>query len=235
MTSNWLSHVLFRKTSISKHDMNALGSLSSSHEQVELLNTRLLSFKPSTSENIFNRHILRLCEEILLNPDLNHTYLSIAGDFLMFAHCDTPLRQFTKQNSACAVFPLLDEPPSFSHLWVFEDHDDILSNDHLLELQAGKEIKASFPSLKVFVIPDTEFIGNSWKLAFHMARKALQDKQLRKKLALEWIVSGDVDSEEQIKKVQLGNKLDLATERNWLLPRANYRDSSSNWQTKGIV
>ncbi len=235
--TNWLGKILFRsKTSVSNHDMDALGSLSPSSDQAELLKTRFSSFEQCVSDKVLSRHLLRLSEEILLNRDLNSFHLDIAGNHQLFTDCDIPVKSLIKYESAVAVFPLTGgEQSSFGHLWVFEDLDDHIKMNHLHKLEGSEEIVTSYPGLKVFVVSDTEFIGNSWKLAFHLARKALRDNQLKRKLALEWIVTGDVDSYGQTRKVNLGNKLALTTDRNWLLPRANYGDWPANWEPGGSV
>lgn len=215
--------------------MNALGSLSHSAKQVQLLLKRFSSFKNDVSEVLLRKHLLILSEEILLSNNLYRSYIDIAGDFPVFTNCNMLLTELVEHNSAVAVFPLSDKQPSLRHLWVFEDTDNSLVNDHLPKLEDNEEIRENFPDLKVFVTPDMVFTGNSWKLAFHLARMALRNKQLRSKLAQEWIVSGNVDSEEGTKRIELGNKLDITTYRNWLLPRSNHGGWQANWEPGGRV
>jgi len=236
MTADWLGKILFRKTNIelNNHDMNALGSLSFSRNNKKLLNTRFPEFMKEATKEQLEKHQLRLGEEIILEGNLDG-YSAIAGDLKLFANCNMTVRELIKYRSAVAVFPLSSNSPVIRHLWIFEDPDNRIETDHLSLLQNRGALAEIYPKLKVFIVPDTEFVGNSWELAFHLAKIALCKKSLREKLAREWIVSGAVDMNRQVRKVTIGNKFLIETDRNWLLPWANYGDWPSNWHPNGHV
>jgi len=240
MISNWLGEVLFRSQSLyEKYDLEQLGSLSFSDEQQDILLKRFSAFQQKVTKTEFNRHMLRYCEEILLNKELQNSYAHVIEDFLIFKRCDAPLKALIKLESAVSVFPTLNEgsSPSIKHLWVFEDINNLIQRDHLTNLEGGKEISELYPNLRVFILPPSHFIGKSWKLAFYLAKEALKsnNSNLKKKLAKNWIVTGDVNLEKLVLKIKLGNKIELETTRNWLLPRANHGDWPSNWNPKGTA
>ncbi|MBP5435434.1 hypothetical protein J6Z39_06410 [bacterium] len=69
--------------------------------------------------------------------------------------------------------------------------------------------------------------GDSYKLAEALANKLLESELPERdeyifKAAKNWIVTGDVDENGKVKKVDLGNKLDLPTKRKFIVPDANY-------------
>lgn len=77
---------------------------------------------------------------------------------------------------------------------------------------------------QVFLVSSSEgagIAGDSWRLAAALARRALDSADTRHvgSLASDWIVSGHVDGD-RVLPVELGNKLQLATRRGWMLPSA---------------
>jgi hypothetical protein len=174
----------------------------------------------------------RLCvvaEEVLLRkvcqepiPDAVLYYLK---DIRPFGSDFPSLDKLIQSNASVAVFPLLDTnggKPGVAHIWLFEA--DLLSGcpDHSDYLQ-GINVSNSAEDLKVFVSSSntkSTICGESWQLAFAMARKGLYDLDLRKKIAQNWIFTGKVRGD-HISEIEIGNKMDLHTERTWLIPREN--------------
>jgi len=143
-------------------------------------------------------------------------------------------------DAAAAVFPLQHpEKPHVGHLWVFRDSNSRITRDHRSEGFFGKEgstLLESFPGIKVFVLQtgNGPFIGRSWQLAFHLAVRALDDRDLKKKLVSGWMVTGEVEKD-RIHRVGIGNKTEIATKRNWLFSRDNDGSWPQNWIPLGQV
>ena len=77
--------------------------------------------------------------------------------------------------------------------------------------------------------------GNSWKLAYNLAQKALHEPDFKDSLAKEWIITGDVDELGKVKRVELGNKLMLPTKRNWLVPLENINQISPETAARKVI
>jgi hypothetical protein len=111
---------------------------------------------------------------------------------------DVPLAHRLRTPGACALYPYATatEQPGVGHVWVF-----------------GEGLPPAF-----LATPD-RWDGDSWQLAAALARLALanRDPGQIQALAVDWIVTGTCDGE-RINPVKIGNKLDLDTRRNWLVP-----------------
>lgn len=192
--------------------------------------------------NIKESRASSLAEEAMLSLSLGETVPENLNSFLSnirpFGSNTPPFKRLSSFQFASSVFPLKgDRYPLFAHLWVCKDEADVLGPDNLDQLEDSESIHEKYPDIKVFIVHPrrTDTIkGDSWQLAFHMALHGLDDKTFSRQLAEDWLVTGSVNSGE-ICHVELGNKLELATKRNWLLPRANHGEWKENWRPKGRV
>ncbi len=146
-----------------------------------------------------------IAEELLLRHACG---LPVPGDWLSGFSEVPPLddgirlsEQLSKP-AACGLFPLATQTPSpaVGHVWVFADKDP-----HF-----------------IYTTETDNVHGQSWQLAGELARMVLQhgDKTATLALATRWICTGTCDKG-RISSVGLGNKLQLDTKRNWLIPAEN--------------
>ena len=75
--------------------------------------------------------------------------------------------------------------------------------------------------------------GPSYKLAEALAGKLLKEGTPRQifEAAKNWIVTGDVDENGNVRKVELGNKLELSTDRSFIAPDKNYISERQGLET----
>ena len=78
--------------------------------------------------------------------------------------------------------------------------------------------------------------GSSCRLAEVLAEKFLAEEiqEHIRTAAQEWIVTGDVDENGNIKKVGLGNKMKLATKKKFMIPNGNVADLTDEERKKEI-
>lgn len=167
-----------------------------------------------------------MAEELLLMAAEGHTVnrdmLEMFGGVCPFN--DGPvLQECLGKPAAVGVFPTTGkESCGIGHVWVIEglDYRDPMTAEGGEDFQQGLAIATSHSSVS----------GQSWQLAANLAIRALEandaEGKLRRELARNWIATGTVDERQLVGRVELGNKLSLQTERNWLLPRDNYGDIS---------
>lgn len=102
------------------------------------------------------------------------------------------------KQSAMAHFPLnnLTGKAELGHIWAIEGIDS-----------------------QTVMMSNKTWDGDSYKLAEALAKKALKENAgIKKRLASNWIITGNIDDSGRVKKVELGNKLSISTKRKWLVP-----------------
>jgi len=177
-------------------------------------------------------HLLDLlAEEVLLRISLDiptpESVLKGVLDHRLFGDDFPPLCDFLGCKAALAVFPLgtLDESlPTVGHIWVFQASAERTYPDHREKLDGHSNVVDVLENRMVYVtMPDSSqsINGESWQLAFMMAVKALYNSSRMRECALNWLFTGRVRGE-RILEVGLFNKTELQTDRNLLIPRANY-------------
>jgi len=72
-------------------------------------------------------------------------------------------------------------------------------------------------------VPSGVDAGNSWQLGAGLAERILEDgrSDLIGRIARDWVVSGEVNDQERVIRVRMGNKGKVITGRQWLLPVDN--------------
>jgi hypothetical protein len=147
--------------------------------------------------------------------------------------------------AAVAVIPL-DSPTSRAaevlQMWCVADLGQRLATDHRNALPALPERLSTEPDVRCFVVrSDTgmasrNVVGTSWMLGFELALRVLREgnPKVLRALAAEWIVTGDVRTG-LVRRVGLGQKLDLVTSRNWLLPADNWNEVPQGYRPRGRV
>lgn len=134
-----------------------------------------------------------------------------------------PLRDCLSRPSARAVFPLAGRGganPGLGHAWII----DGVSRRKPFQGDAGI---VPHGCSAFFVTTAKDWDGGSWRLAGSLAAKALNHghSRLAGDLATRWIATGDTDSGGRIRRVELGNKLELDTRgRDWMIPWDNLKD-----------
>jgi hypothetical protein len=76
-----------------------------------------------------------------------------------------------------------------------------------------------------------ELNGSSYRLAEKLAERALGEPDVKRNLASDWIISGDVDESGAVRAVDIGNKLTMATNRQWMLPLGNREDVEAQYDS----
>lgn len=195
--------------------------------------SRSTSLSNNQLEILFEEYLLAkfvLDKELLLPLDLFKDVIPFSAENLS---CND---FFAAENASFAIFPLdssaNNKRPPFAHLWLFEGLDEALP-DHR-SLLDGNDILNK--GTKIFISRSDKLsekiAGRSWQLAAKMAERALKESDNRKKLP-EWMISG-VCSEDAIKRVHLGNKLDIALQKKWLMPLENKPDIGQKYQHQVI-
>ena len=152
-------------------------------------------------------------------PPAWHTAFAAVSPFA----AQVPLNQCLERRAACAVFPLAGEDsPGVGHVWVMEgvDHRDERNGTEVISSRFGV----------CFVTTHQSWHGRSWQLAGVLAQRCLEVQAkptIRGELARLWIITGRVQDEHTV-AVNLGNKLELRTPRQWLLPLDNLGNVPSN-------
>ena len=143
-----------------------------------------------------------------------------------------PLGQLLDCNTGVAVIPLdgRDGPPCCTHIWLVERRDStssVATVPHWESLPCRLTISGAPYNVYTVRSRNDERIvtGKSWQLALELLKHALEhnDSKAIRALALDWIITGEVNGD-TVNPVKLGNKLELHSERNWLLPKANKRE-----------
>jgi hypothetical protein len=128
-----------------------------------------------------------------------------------FGNGNVPLKEIPLENTAVAVFPLdgsgtSAQRPAEGHVWWTGDRDEPY---RILSAIGAGNVHS----------------GDSDSLASALARRAAQQTSTdpvtaaaRRALASRWIISGEAGYDGRVYNVKLGNKLDLETNRDWLLP-----------------
>jgi len=137
-----------------------------------------------------------------------------------------------EKDKAVVVIPLKTEKyPALAHIWLIETDKARKEIDRQekvagwVELPLYQEIEDKV--YKTFTVIShqngTEITGKSFNLALALLKKAIAEKkqEARKTLALDWIITGDVDDKEKVISVEIGNKAAVSTKRNWLFPSEN--------------
>lgn len=198
--------------------MDLLGTLTATHLEVD----RLGQMRECIGGNTF---LLRaweqaVAEEILLldgeGACIPEDLLNGFRDVRLFGEENPPLQACLGMGAAAGVFPLRSEPsPGLGHVWVIPGMD----------LQVRREGAGKLPSgFGVgFVSSHSDFNGDSWQLAAHLALSAIQFG-LRRELARDWLVTGAVGNKGRIQRVEVGNKLSIRTRRRWIIPAGNVKD-----------
>ncbi len=125
--------------------------------------------------------------------------------------------------SACAVFPLAGQPgPGVGHVWVIAGlrHRDRIAGVEVLPGEFGV----------CCVVTESVWQGRSWQLAGRLAARCLSESLPARAdpvraLACRWIITGRVEGDRTV-AVTLGNKLELPTRRDWLMPLENMGQAS---------
>lgn len=112
---------------------------------------------------------------------------------------DSKLSDMLDTATACCMFPLANPkgPSSCGIAWVQQGTVPVLVAD----------------------VERQDWNGDSWQLAAALARQALDSgsSEIIQKLATDWIATGTCEGN-RIGPVELGNKLELDTRRNWIIP-----------------
>ena len=139
-------------------------------------------------------------------------WTACANDRLFGGNTPT-LKELLDHNTAMAVFPLKGELcPSVGRIFVQSVTDGPDNRENI----PGD--KTAWADCRLFC-RSARFDGDSWQLAAALAQRALQESDAKaiREIACHWIASGKVVLN-QVGMVELGNKLQLATPRRWLIP-----------------
>lgn len=135
---------------------------------------------------------------------------------------------------ACAAFPLAgnrEEEPGLGRVWIIKD----------LNKKRNDDLKPRFipKQFGIYFVETSYWQGDSWQLAGKLASKWLEENcppDTVYGLAIQWIITGRVEDNDMVKRIQLGNKLDLgkrgsiAERCRWLLPLENIPDIGATSQ-----
>lgn len=172
-----------------------------------------------------------VAEELLLVSALGHkmppALLQRWGKERPLDTCVLPLERLAGRRAAVAVIPLATSAstPACAHLWLIHESETVMSGATTWR-SLPRSIAISGDSYAVHTVISQHKVtlvdGTSYALALALMKRALahDDQRAVKALALDWIVSG-VLRNEQVIKIELGNKLRLSVPRRWLLPAAN--------------
>jgi len=177
-----------------------------------------------------------IAEEILsisifnkVNPEIINLFADVSP-FQSTKNDDCiPLKMLIEKDKAVAVVPLDGQNlfPAIAHIWLIETEENFNEAE---KAPGWKELplyhKINSKVYKTYTVISSQnrkdIDGNSFKLAIELLKKAIKEKNLKAKkaLALDWIITGDVENE-RVKKVEIGNKTQLRINRNWLIPSDN--------------
>jgi hypothetical protein len=157
------------------------------------------------SENTQAEWRRAVAEELLLRQNIGKEipdeWLHTFAEIIPFDAESAKLSTLLRQPAACCMFPLATDSatPGAGHAWAFTDESHKL----------------------ITSLPRKDWRGDSWQLAKAMAKMAMDsgDPGTIEKLATDWIATGTCDGD-SIGPVELGNKLELDTARNWIIPAA---------------
>lgn len=132
------------------------------------------------------------------------------------------------EQRACVHIPLRSssgEPPQIWRVALFADPNNQLPAEDDRDMLDGLSDWMDGKNLKVYIrtpypANQVECTGKSWQQGLHLATLALQNLELRKKLAHGWLVTGTVQ-DKTVGSIELGNKLELRHKWQWLLPIHN--------------
>lgn len=220
-----------------KRIRNASSSLTSSPDHG-------LTWKGAVARECLLAASLRLDLKEVFSEKLPETLLKVSP----FGEGGPALRQLlmTDIRYAVAIFPLADESssgtPGLGQAWAFSPARtmpepigaDAIKREGATAMlhSTGMDEIAAFLCVEE---QDRGFTGDSWQLASALAARTLAKGNSKETstLARRWCVSGKVEGE-RVERVQLGNKLELVTDRRWLLPSGNRADLPPRLTRQGI-
>ncbi len=144
------------------------------------------------------------------------------------------LGAFRGKRVATSAFPTDDSvglpgsAPPWCLLWLTDRLD--VGIDHSARIQEWTDAGIPFEQYSVFLITypaaanGRPISQRSWTLAAHLAHRALSDADgcgIRRSLARDWIVTGDVRRDLSIEPVAIGNKCHIRCDRRWMFPPDN--------------
>lgn len=202
--------------------------------------------RESIRENAVDEWLRALALELLFDRYTG----SAAGDaspteaceLTPFESCDLTLGELWRSDGAVALIPLRGAGGggAMAQIWLVRQdkettaagRDEVADHRHRVRGLAEWLAVPERSTLKVYVRSTETYgtedgiVGTSWMLGAALVERVLWngDRDLRRRLGADWVVTGSVDGFGKVGPVEMAGKTELDLPRRWLLPAANEPD-----------